>query len=215
MKGLLPSATCPPWGQASLPHFRAPPTWPYPSSSFPSIQCQFSSLQPGQPPHPKPYTHSRLLLQAQLPPTATSPSPTEGRASGQASAASRRGLPLPGVGSLGKMTSRSPVSRLLGFAPGRPGGQAPTDSAVYEPHATGRAPQIGHSTIHSPHGGTAASPVPARGGRGVQTRKGTGDATSLPTSAPASSWQRPRHHKRVRHGTAKSRRGRGGMRVSR
>lgn len=68
---------------APLPHLGAPSAWPYHSSS---AHCPFPSFRPGQPPHPKPYTHSLLLLQAQLPPTAMSPSPTEGRTSGQASA---------------------------------------------------------------------------------------------------------------------------------
>lgn len=68
---------------APLPHLGAPSAWPYHSSS---AHCPFPSFRPGQPPHPKPYTHSLLLLQAQLPPTMMSPSPTEGRTSGQASA---------------------------------------------------------------------------------------------------------------------------------
>lgn len=95
------------------------------------------------------------------------PRPPRDALPGRPAQVSPRGLPLPGAGSPGKMTSCSLVSWLLGFAPGRPGGQAPTDSAVYEPRATGHAPQNGHSMIQGPHGRTAASPVPTRRGGGV------------------------------------------------
>lgn len=206
-KGLLPSA--------SGPHFGAPPPWPHPSSSLPSTQCPFPSLRlVGRPALSPPHTAASScrpgFRSPQRPPPAL-----RGALAGRPAPASPGGRPLPGAGSLGRMTSRSPVSRLLGLAPGRPGGRAPPDSAVYEPRARGCAPPNGHSATHGPHGRTAASPAPARGrgGGGVRTRKGTGDATRLPTGAPASSRQRPRHREIKEQRSPAG--GPGGTRVSR
>lgn len=200
---------------ASGPHFGAPPPWPHPSSSLPSTQCPFPSLRPvGRPALSPPHTAASSCRPGFRSPQRL-PLALRGALAGRPAPASPGGRPLPGAGSLGRMTSRSPVSRLLGLAPGRPGGRAPPDSAVYEPRARGCAPPNGHSATHSPHGRTAASPAPARGrgGVGVRTRKGTGDATHLPTGAPASSRQRPRHREIKEQRSPAG--GPGGTRVSR